>query len=237
MAKRVHYTKEAAIQAALPYSSKTDFRIKNKALYSYANKRGWWPEMSAHMDNRAYPVKWNETAVMDCARSFARKISFQKEAPGAYAAARSMGILDRVCAHMERRLAPHERAQARCCKTCKIMTHPSDFAGNSNSCNACHSKRTAEYARKNPAWKASTVAKRRARLARAIPPWVGRDELRAIQSLYDQAKSLTKQTGVPHEVDHIYPLAGKTVCGLHVFTNLRVVTLTENRKKSNKVQQ
>ena len=54
-----------------------------------------------------------------------------------------------------------------------------------------------------------------------------------IEEIYSEAKNLTKITGVPHEVDHIIPLRGELVCGLHVETNLRIITRDENKAKDN----
>ena len=73
---------------------------------------------------------------------------------------------------------------------------------------------------------------RRARMA--VPPWA---DLDAIDVFYDQAMRLTLETGVLHEVDHIIPLNGKTVSGLHVHWNLRVTTQSENAGKRNKWRQ
>lgn len=64
----------------------------------------------------------------------------------------------------------------------------------------------------------------------AMPQWA--DKVK-IQAIYEEAKRLTRETGIRHEVDHIYPLRGKTSCGLHVEYNLRIITGAENRKKFN----
>ena len=73
-------------------------------------------------------------------------------------------------------------------------------------------------------------AKRRARKINATPTWANAP---SIKSVYEKAYELTYTTGIRHEVDHIIPLNGKNVCGLHVETNLQILKFFENRKKSN----
>jgi len=51
---------------------------------------------------------------------------------------------------------------------------------------------------------------------------------------YQLAAMLSQASGTPHHVDHIIPLQGKKVSGLHVFSNLRVIPGSDNVKKSNK---
>jgi hypothetical protein len=64
-----------------------------------------------------------------------------------------------------------------------------------------------------------------------MPSWA----VDALIPFYVEALRLTRETGVAHEVDHYYPLLGKTVCGLHVPGNVRVVTRGENMSKGNRL--
>lgn len=65
----------------------------------------------------------------------------------------------------------------------------------------------------------------------ATPAWADHS---AINAIYAEAVRLEKETGIPHEVDHIYPLQSKYMCGLHVETNLQILTQKENVKKGNR---
>jgi len=60
--------------------------------------------------------------------------------------------------------------------------------------------------------------------------WANQD---AIIEIYRQAELMTQSTGRLHVVDHIIPLQGRTVSGLHVETNLRVIEHHENARKHN----
>lgn len=95
-----------------------------------------------------------------------------------------------------------------------------------------HRAANRKWIRDNPDKANAALARRRARELQATPAWADQEKIAAF---YTEAARLTRETGIPHEVDHIVPLAGRNVCGLHVENNLRVVTRKANRSKGNRL--
>lgn len=90
----------------------------------------------------------------------------------------------------------------------------------------------AKWAVDNKALVNEKIAYRNAIKRRATAAWADRAK---IKEIYTECVRITEETGVPHEVDHIYPLQGKTVCGLHCQDNLNIITQFENIQKSNRM--
>ncbi len=63
------------------------------------------------------------------------------------------------------------------------------------------------------------------------PSWANKKK---IARVYEICRIISDDTGIPHEVDHIIPLQGKNISGLHVHENLQILLKSENRAKSNK---
>ena len=101
---------------------------------------------------------------------------------------------------------------------------------------AYKSEASLRWAKQNPAKANALKAKRRASKMQRTPAWLTEAHFKAIRDIYMQASQLSKTTGVLHHVDHIVPLQGKIVSGLHVPWNLRVVTATVNLTKNNKLE-
>jgi hypothetical protein len=67
-----------------------------------------------------------------------------------------------------------------------------------------------------------------------IPKWLTESDWLNIKCKYSVAAMLSRESGKKYHVDHIIPLQGKLVSGLHVPSNIQVIPAIENVKKSNK---
>jgi len=88
-----------------------------------------------------------------------------------------------------------------------------------------HNERNKKYIVKNPHIRRAKWARYHANKLQACPKWTDKNQLDIV---YENCP-----TG--YEVDHIIPLRGLNVSGLHVPWNLQYLTRSENASKSNKV--
>lgn len=104
-------------------------------------------------------------------------------------------------------------------------------------------QQTPEYKAREKAWLQTPrgqglncikSARYRAAKLKATPKWLTQDHLIQIRRYYTVAKWIESILEEPIEVDHIVPLKGKEVRGLHVPWNLQLLTEEANIRKSNK---
>ena len=94
-----------------------------------------------------------------------------------------------------------------------------------------HNATNREWFANNKDKRAAYEGKRRAMQIQRTPAWDPNAHL--IIAKYQLAAMLSQASGIEHHVDHIIPLQGKKVSGLHTFANLRVIPGSDNVKKSN----
>jgi hypothetical protein len=100
--------------------------------------------------------------------------------------------------------------------------------------------RQAEYARRwrheNRAVYLAKKGRYRARKKDACPAWLTAEQHEDILKVYERAQRKTEETSIIYHVDHIIPLQGKDVCGLHVPWNLRAIPAHINLTKGAKFE-
>lgn len=65
------------------------------------------------------------------------------------------------------------------------------------------------------------------------PNWLTEFDHIHIKALYQLAAMRTRESGFPWHVDHVIPLRGKKVSGLHTPNNMRVIPGEDNVRKNN----
>jgi len=84
------------------------------------------------------------------------------------------------------------------------------------------------WVEKNPNINTFYRALQRARKENLVPLWTTEADLQEIKEFYRNCPE-------GYQVDHIVPMKGKTVRGLHVLNNLQYLTPYENYTKANKL--
>jgi len=131
-----------------------------------------------------------------------------------------------------------------CCECLKIRQ-----LANAEILKSKYAKYSQIYREKNPAkaksnhkkWRDNNPVKlaawcRYSQLKREnrVPLWVGDELKQEMEDFYSAAYLFKIYTGKDYEVDHVVPICGKTVSGLHVPWNLQIIERLENKRKSNK---
>ena len=97
-----------------------------------------------------------------------------------------------------------------------------------------HNKSNKKYIKNNPYKHATNQAKRRTIKLQRTPKWLTKQDFKTMEMFYEFAAELTKLSSIEYVVDHIVPLQGKNISGLHVPTNLQFLTRKENASKGNR---
>jgi hypothetical protein len=89
------------------------------------------------------------------------------------------------------------------------------------------------YSQQNRAKRTGLERKRQASKLNRTPAWLTDFDKLHMECLYQVAAMRTQESGYAWHVDHTIPLQGKTVSGLHVPNNLRVIPAADNLRKNN----
>lgn len=97
-----------------------------------------------------------------------------------------------------------------------------------------HNQQMKRYFQENPHLRAKLSSVQRAAKNHRTPLWLTDDDFWMMDEIYRLAGLRTAVTGIAWHVDHVIPLRGKLVSGLHVPSNLQVVEWKKNLKKGNR---
>lgn len=121
------------------------------------------------------------------------------------------------------------------CKECKRAYDKQNGVKYRNRLGSLLSERKRQEKRRNRAAYNARNKNRKCRAKKAMPTWLTSQQKDWIKSWYTMAKAMERDLGGKWHVDHIVPLQGDIVCGLHVPWNLQVLPAAENIKKGNKL--
>lgn len=159
----------------------------------------------------------------------------------------------KVCSHclIEKKISEF-RKNSRCsqgvtnqCKSCSNLSQKSYRAANpglskGNRSEVCQRyyesnkelilRKSEDYRRSNLHKYAAYEKKRQTSKLKAMPKWLAESQLKEIENFY----MIASWHNEPMHVDHIVPLQGKNVCGLHVPWNLQILAAKANISKGNR---
>lgn len=95
-------------------------------------------------------------------------------------------------------------------------------------------KIASEWQKKNKGKVNANTALRHTAKMQRTPAWLTKHDKLHIKCLYQVAAMRTRESGQVWHVDHVIPLQGEDVCGLHVPSNLQIIPAVDNMSKGNR---
>lgn len=138
------------------------------------------------------------------------------------------------CKQTKEDFGPDKRASDKLQSQCRDCVNAWFRANRPKQSKEYRSAANKKHAAAYPAKTNARSAQRRALKLQRTPKWLTAQHLVQIEIFYDAAHRLSKEFGIKMHVDHVVPLKGKYVSGLHVPWNLQVISEAENCAKSNK---
>jgi 5-methylcytosine-specific restriction endonuclease McrA len=151
-----------------------------------------------------------------------------------------------------------DTVQSKVCSSCNETKESSEFHrrkdtkdGLQKYCKLCNNSQANRYYKNNKDKRLKQVkehyysnkhlyraksSKRRSSKFSATPEWLSQEQLDQIKDMYWLAQDLRRVTGEDYHVDHIIPLQGKEVRGLHVPWNLQILPADINLSKGNRLE-
>lgn len=182
--------------------------------------------------DKAYRGKNKETIKAYFAAYYRKDLEKSKKYRADYYAANKEKIKNKVksyaAANKEKVSVASKRYYAENSEKIKEKTKQY-VADNKDKVKACRKR----YQQENKIAVLERVKRYKMAKIRRTPLWLTEDDIWMTREIYELAALRTKLTGIEWEVDHIVPLNGENVSGLHIPSNLQVITALENRQKSN----
>jgi hypothetical protein len=138
-------------------------------------------------------------------------------------------VKDRVCSECDRiKMAKLRKEQP------KLVAEKKKQSYERNKKQHLSQKRS--YRQANKGKINALVASRKKHIKQRTPAWLSDFDKLKMQCMYSVAAMLTRENKEPWHVDHIVPLQGKLVSGLHVPSNLQLMRGLDNISKKNKYE-
>lgn len=116
------------------------------------------------------------------------------------------------------------------CNECRNVRERQRWAERDDESRRLHQDRSRKWRKENKGAARAQHARYLATRDQRTPSWA---DLDAIKAIYKDCQTINKITDTRHEVDHIVPLRGELVCGLHTANNLQIIPAVENASKGN----